>query len=123
MYFAENLKQKMFLKEMLILADLVLAIHGHEYERRSSSAIDNRIPFQAPLQVPAKRISGSVSNFTAFADELGSQLSSEASITLTDSDEFDELTVRWTAWEAPSFKATVQVYTEEDVSNTVMSTP
>lgn len=103
----------MFLKGLLILACLAPAIHGNEYRRS--------FPLQAPLQVPAKRISGLDSNVTAFVDELGPQLSSEASITLTDSEEFDELTARWTAWEAPSFKATVQVYTEEDVSNTVMS--
>lgn len=112
----------MFLKGLLITACLALAIHGHEYRRRSSSAIDIRNPLQAPLQVTAKRIpgSGSGSNITAFVDELGPHLSSGASITLTGSDEFAELTLRWTAWEAPSFKATVQVYTEEDVSNTVM---
>ncbi|KAJ0118821.1 hypothetical protein J7T55_013076 [Diaporthe amygdali] len=51
--------------------------------------------------------------------ELGPQLSAEASITLVGSQDFDELTARWTAWAAPSFKATVQVYTEEDVSNTI----
>lgn len=110
----------MFLQGLLIMACLALSIDGHEY-RRSSSAIDIRNPLQAPLQVTAKRISGSGSNITAFVDELGPQLSSEASITLTGSDEFAELTLRWTAWEAPSFKATVQVYTEEDVSNTVIS--
>lgn len=110
----------MFLTGLLILACLALAIHGHEF-RRSSSAIDIRIPLQAPLRVSSKRISGLDSNITTFVDELGPQLSSEASITLTDSEEFDELTARWTAWEAPNFKATVQVYTEEDVSNTVMS--
>lgn len=78
---------------------------------------------QSPLQVTSKRISDSGSNITAFVDELGPQLSSEASISLIGSDEFDELTVRWTAWEAPGFKASVQVYTEEDVSNTVISAP
>ncbi|KAH8750850.1 FAD binding domain protein [Diaporthe sp. PMI_573] len=46
-------------------------------------------------------------------------ISLEASIIVVGSDEFDELTVRWTAWAAPSFRATVQVYTEEDVSNTI----
>lgn len=111
----------MFIKGLLILAWFALTIHGHEYRRRSSSAINSMNPLQAPLQVTAKRISGSGSgsNITAFVDELGPQLSSEASITLTGSDEFDELTSRWTAWEAPSFRATVQVYTTEDVSNTV----
>lgn len=109
----------MFIKGLLVLAWLALTIHGHEYRRRSSSAINSRNPLQAPLQVTAKRISSSGSNITAFVDELSPQLSSEASITLTGSGEFDELTSRWTAWEAPSFKATVQVCTTEDVSNTV----
>lgn len=103
---------------MLTLASLALDVHGHEAGRESQKDIRN--PVQAPFQVTAKRFSGSGSNITAFVDELGRQLSSEASITLTGSGEFDELTVRWTAWEAPSFKAAVQVYTEEDVINTVI---
>lgn len=120
-YHAENHKQRKLLKGLLTLACLALDISGHEMARRSESHIRNLL--QSPLQVTSKRISDSGSNITAFVDELGPQLSSEASITLIGSDEFDELTVRWTAWEAPGFKASVQVYTEDDVSNTVNSTP
>lgn len=103
----------------MALACLGLSAYGHEAGRGGANYI--RGPLQAPLQVPAKRLSGSGSNITAFANELGPQLSSEASITLVGSDEFDDLTARWTAWAAPSFKAAVQVYTEEDVSNTVIA--
>lgn len=112
----------MLLKGWLILSCLTLTISGHE-AARSENNIRNSFSFQAPLQVPSKRISNSGVNVTAFVDELGPQLSSQASITLIGSEEFDELTARWTAWEAPSFRASVQVYTEEDVSNTVISTP
>jgi hypothetical protein len=110
---------------LLILAYLALAIYGQEAGRSSANYIRNlrRGPLQAPLQPARKRVSGSEFDIiTAFVDELGPQISSEASITVVGSDEFDELTVRWTAWAAPSFRATVQVYTEEDVSNTVIST-
>lgn len=115
---ANSRKQRMFLNGLVILAGLALDVHGHEAGRESQNDIRN--PVQAPSQVPAKRVSDSGSNITAFVNELGPQLSSEASITLIGSGEFDELTLRWTAWEAPSFKAAVQVYTEEDVSNTVI---
>lgn len=121
-YSAKNHKQRMLLKGLLILACLALNTYGHEAGRRRENVI--RHPLQAPLLVTTKRISDSGSNITAFVDELGPQLSSEASITLVGSDQFEELTVRWTAWEAPSFRASVQVYTEDDVSNTVKtSTP
>ena len=118
---AENHKQRTLLNCLLILACLALGTSGHEAGRSSTNYI--RKPFQGPIQAPllaTKRISASGSDITTFVDELGPQLSSEASITLVGADEFDELTVRWTAWEAPSFQATVQVYTEEDVSNTVI---
>lgn len=78
-----------------------------------------RGPLQAPLQHSTKRIASSGSDIDAFVDELGPQLSPGASITVAGSDEFDELTVRWTSWAAPNFQATVSVYTEEDVSSTV----
>lgn len=116
-------QQRTLLKGLLILTCLALAIYGHEAGRSSANYVRNprRGPRQALLQHATKRIAGSGSDISAFVDELGPQLSPEASITVVGSDEFDELTVRWTAWEAPSFQATVQVYTEEDVSNTVIS--
>lgn len=110
---AKYTKQRILLKGLLILTCLSLAIHGHEAGRRRSYDVVNQ------LEVAAWQPTDSASNITAFVDELGPQLSPEASITLFGSDDFENLTERWTAWAAPSFKAAVQVYTEEDVSNTV----
>ncbi|KAL1862848.1 hypothetical protein Daus18300_008345 [Diaporthe australafricana] len=104
---------RILLKGLLTLICLSLAIHGHEAGRRRSYDVVNQ------LQVAAWQPLDSASNITAFVDELGPQLSPEASITLFGSDDFENLTARWTAWKAPSFKAAVQVYTEEDVSNTI----
>lgn len=115
-------KQRTLLQIFWILACFSLAIYGHEIAGRSTNYIRNlrHGPLQAPLQPATKRVSDSESDITAFVNELSPQLSSEASITVIGSDDFDELTVRWTAWAAPKFQATVQVYTEEDISNTVI---
>ncbi|KAI3392060.1 hypothetical protein diail_6289 [Diaporthe ilicicola] len=109
--------KRMLLQGLLILICFSLAVSAHETGRRWSGNIIERMQ----LQAVAERYSDSASNMTEFVNDLGSQLSPEASITLYGSDDFDNLTARWTSWEAPGFKASVQVYTEEDVINTIMT--
>lgn len=58
---------------------------------------------------------GQPSNFA----ELGAVLSPSASILLPDDAGFDNATLRWQAYAAPSFRAVVEVATESDIQNTV----
>ncbi|KAF2190320.1 FAD-binding domain-containing protein [Zopfia rhizophila CBS 207.26] len=51
--------------------------------------------------------------------ELGAILSPSASIFLPDDSGFENATLRWSAYSAPSFRAVVEVATEKDIQETV----
>jgi hypothetical protein len=55
--------------------------------------------------------------------ELGPQLSQEATISLPGDAQFESVTSRWTLWSPPSYRAYVEIGSEEDVEKIVSRHP